>query len=119
MNCTTLLEAKLPVDGWVGCVARFKVAGLTLLVGNLGDMLNELASVTFTTSSRASAEVHEVPRLKLAIAQSGVHSIVEEGKELVEETTLAFSGEAVVEAPEPAAADSQVVIHVLARRHPA
>ena len=90
MDGAALLEAKLPVDGGVDRIARLQVANPALAVGHLCDMLDELARVALTTSSRTSAKVHEVPSLKLAVAEGGVHRVVEERKELVEETALAF-----------------------------
>ena len=90
MNRATLLESKLPVDGRIDRIARLQVASPALSVGYLCDMLDELAGVTFATSSRTSAKVDEVPGVELAVEKGGVHGVMEEGKELVEEATLAF-----------------------------
>ena len=81
-------------------------------------MLDELAGMPLATTSRAGTQVDEVPGVELAVAKGGLHGVVEEGEELVEEAALAFSGETVVETPETRAADGEVVVHVLAGRHP-
>jgi hypothetical protein len=71
MNRATLLEAKLPVDGRIGCVARLQIASSAFTICQLGDVRDELASMALTTSSRARAKVDEVPGLKLAVAKGG------------------------------------------------
>lgn len=54
----------------------------------------------------------------LSLAKRAMHSVVEEGQEFVEETAFAFRGKAVVETPHARAENRQVVVHVLAGRHP-
>jgi hypothetical protein len=43
---------------------------------------------------------------------------VKEGEELIEEAAFAFWREAIIETPHTAAEHGQVVVHILAGRHP-
>jgi hypothetical protein len=81
-------------------------------------MLDEFTSMPFATSRWLRANVHEVPSLVLTVTQRGVHSVVKEGEELIEEAAFAFWREAIIETPHTAAEHGQVVVHILAGRHP-
>jgi len=94
-----LFEAKLSVNRRVRGVARLQVARPAFAVRKLRYMLNEFTSVTFATTTGPSTEVNKVPGVMLSLTKRGVHSVVEEGHEFVEEAPFPFSGEAVVEAP--------------------
>jgi hypothetical protein len=99
LDRTALLESKLAVDGRIANVARLQVASAAFTIRHLGNVFDELTSMSLTTSSRLRAEVDQVPSLVLTIAQCRVHGIVEERKELVEEASLALWREAVIETP--------------------
>lgn len=59
----------------------------------------------------------------VGIVVSGSHylgfGVVQQRQELVEEAVLAFGREEEVQAPHAAAEDGEVVVHVVAWRHPA
>ena len=94
-----LLKPKLPVDRRVSRITRLQVTRPALAIRDSGHMFNELAGVALSTTTGPGAYVNEVPGLELSLTERSMHCVVEERQEFIEETALAFGGEAVVEAP--------------------
>jgi hypothetical protein len=118
IDSASLLEPKLSVNRRIARVTTLQIARPALPIRKTRNMLDQLASMAFTASAGLGAKVNEVPGFVLAGTERGVHRVVEEGQEFVEEATFAFSRETVVEAPHTGAENGQVVVHVLAGWHP-
>ena len=81
-------------------------------------MLDQLPRVSFPASARLGAKIHEVVGVIVAVTHNIVLGVVKEREELVVETSFAFRGELVPEAPHAGAEDGPEVVHVLSWGHP-
>jgi hypothetical protein len=96
IDSSLLLKAKLLVNRWVARITALQITRSALPIRQPSHMLNELAGMAFAAGAGFSAQVDEVPGFVFAGAEGGVHGVVEEGQEFIEEAALAFGGEAVV-----------------------
>jgi hypothetical protein len=108
------LLIKLDVDG----AAAFQITRHPICVRLLRHVLDQLASVSFATGFGARAQVDQVPRVVVAVAQHGFLDVVQLQQELVEEALAALARELVVQAPHAAADHRPESVHVFTRRHP-
>jgi len=84
----------------------------------LSHILDQLPRIPLPPRGCFRADVHEIPRLVVALGEHVVLGVVQQRQEFVEEALFAFGGELVVEAPQAAAENGAPVVHVFARWHP-
>jgi len=81
-------------------------------------MFNERFRIAFTSGSCLGADVDEIPRIVVILAENCLLSVVQEGQEFVKETLLALIRQFPLQAQHAAPKHRAEIIHVLAGRHP-
>ena len=86
-------EAQFVVKLQVRHVAGFEVAQTVFSVRFPGSVLDEGLRVAFASRARLSPNVDEIPAMGILLSERLVFGLVQEGKELIEKSEPAFSGE--------------------------
>ncbi len=82
------------------------------------NILNQFPRVALSPRRRFGADVYQIPRIVVAVAEDVVLGAVQQGQEFLKEALLGFGRELVFQAPEAAAQDGAPVVHGFAGGHP-